>query len=86
MSDRAAWPAEYEDVLRQHLPLAGDGRLRPDAELVDLGLDSLGLVALLVDIEETFRVEIPDELLNGETFASVGALWTVLAEVVEGGR
>jgi acyl carrier protein len=85
MSDGVAWPAKYEDVLRQHLPLLDAGQqLHSGAVLVDLGLDSLGVIALLVDLEETFSVVIPDERLGQETFATAGSLWGVLAELYEG--
>ena len=75
------WAPEFEKVLRPHLPLAGDRQIRPDADLADLGLDSLALVSLLIDVEETFRVTIPDELLMSATFASAGALWQVVVSL-----
>ncbi|MFF9118767.1 phosphopantetheine-binding protein [Streptomyces massasporeus] len=74
-----AWPEQFEEVLRRCLPLLGpDTELTPDAELSHLGLDSLGTVALLVDLEETFDVSFPDQALKAETFGQAGALWSVL--------
>lgn len=37
------------------------GRLGPDAELATLGVDSLGLVELLFQIEDRFGVQIPGD-------------------------
>jgi acyl carrier protein len=34
----------------------------------DAGLDSLALVALVVDLEQTFAVQFPAELMNADTF------------------
>ncbi|MFF2328571.1 MULTISPECIES: ATP-grasp domain-containing protein [unclassified Streptomyces] len=66
---------EYEEVLRRNLPYAKDKSLTGDSSLQDLGLDSLGTVRLLADLEETFDCELPDEALEESTFASVDSLW-----------
>lgn len=68
----------FTGLLRSYLPLAGPGPLRPSDNLMDLGLDSLNTVEILVRLEETFDVQLPDEDLTVETFASVGSLWSVL--------
>lgn len=75
-----AWTPSFETVVSSHLPLLGEDPLSPDSSLADMGLDSLALVALLVDLESQFDVMFPDELLNQETFKTAGSLW----EVVEG--
>ncbi|MEU4923461.1 phosphopantetheine-binding protein [Streptomyces parvus] len=72
----ALWSDEFETVLRTHLPLlAQEEEVDPDAALARLGLDSLGTVGLLVELEETFAIVIPDESLNPETFATPRSLW-----------
>jgi acyl carrier protein len=53
------------------------------ARLSDLGLNSLGTVRLVMDIEDTLGISIPDELLVMETFASAEALWSVIAGLGE---
>ncbi|KJK51607.1 hypothetical protein UK23_06290 [Lentzea aerocolonigenes] len=76
----AEWPPEFEKVLREHLPLLPAGeQLAPDAQLSAIGLDSLSIVQLLITLEDTFAVEIPDELLSVRTFATAGALWTAIS-------
>src|SRR5687767_12902002 len=79
------WPDRYEAIIRSHLSLlVAEDKLSPDTVLADQGLDSLATVALLVEIEEGFQVTFPDELLNGETFATAGTLWSAVDKLVCG--
>lgn len=50
--------------------------LDPDADLYDaLGIDSVGALELLTDLEETFEVEIPDyEVQDVRTFRDLAAV------------
>jgi acyl carrier protein len=73
------WDEGFERVVRAHLKFAADQPLPPDARLADYGLDSMETVSLLVEMEETFEVTFPDELLVAETFESPEALWRVLS-------
>ncbi len=80
MIEGAAVPAEFVEVLRPRLKyLRPAERLDPDAELRDLGLDSMASVSLLLDIEEAFDVMMPDEYLVEETFSTARALWTCVS-------
>jgi acyl carrier protein len=82
MSAEVTWPPEFEAVLREHLPgLAADAQLACHLRLADYGLNSLGVVSLLVGLEDEFGVLFPDELLAAATFETPGALWKVLQEV-----
>ncbi|MGW1253828.1 phosphopantetheine-binding protein [Streptomyces sp. NPDC002513] len=65
----------YEEVLRRNLPYIEDRPLTGDSVLADLGLDSLGTVRLLAELEEAFGRELPDEALDEATFATVDSLW-----------
>jgi acyl carrier protein len=71
-------PPLFEEILRRHLPLAG-AEIGNDDLLADLGLDSMAVVVLLVDIEDTFEVEFPDDLLSVEVFATPSTLWSAIA-------
>jgi acyl carrier protein len=76
-----SWTYEFESILRKHLPLASEGPIPPAAELRDLGLDSMELVSLLLDMEEGFNIMVPDELLVGPTFATAESLWSAVSSL-----
>ena len=52
-----------------------------DDDLATAGLDSMGAIDLLLEVEERFNITIPDELLIDETFATANALWGVISEL-----
>lgn len=75
-----------QDQVRQIL--AQNGRLAvpvdslsEEADLFAAGLDSLAIVNVLMNIEEHFDIELPDELLSRRTFASIGAITRVVADL-----
>jgi acyl carrier protein len=72
-------PSRFLEILKPHLPYAGSDDLAPTDDLAALGLDSMGVVRLLVDLEENYELDLPDELLTEETFATVGSLWATVA-------
>ncbi|HEX6498617.1 MAG TPA: phosphopantetheine-binding protein [Micromonosporaceae bacterium] len=76
-------PLRFQEILRPHLPYADAGPLRDTDELGALGLDSMGVVALLGDLEDQYDLELPDEILNEETFATVGSLWSTVAPLLK---
>lgn len=72
------WPDAYEEIVRRHLPMTEGRLLHPADRFTDLGLDSVATVAMVMDIEDKFALDFPDDLLVAETFASIGSLWDVL--------
>ena len=75
-------PLGFEQLLKPHLPFAADRLLEADDDLAGLGLDSMSIVQLLADIEDSYGIELPDDILNEATFATVGSLWQVLADLL----
>ncbi|MFI7020071.1 phosphopantetheine-binding protein [Streptomyces sp. NPDC050164] len=77
------WPEQFEKILRNNLTELEPGtEIRPDSVLNQLGLDSMGTVALLMDLEETFDVTIPDEhLATLLTSGSVRELWSLVNDL-----
>jgi acyl carrier protein len=76
------WDPAFDSVLRPHLKrLDPDERITPQLDLRSTGLDSLGLVELLVAVEDTFGVEFPDELLTAHTFRTPATLWAAVANL-----
>ena len=67
--------SEVEIVLRRNLPaLPAEEVIPTEARLADLGLDSIGVISLLLDLEESLGISIPFELLTVETFQTRGSL------------
>jgi len=79
------WPSEYERILREHLlDLDASHEVTVDLVLTDYGLDSIGIVNLMVALEDGFGITFPDELLVTGTFSTAGTLWAVVREVTVG--
>lgn len=70
--------AEFDDLLRRHLAPTAEP-LDPTRPLVELGLDSIGTVRLVMELEEMLGVLIPNELMVPETFATVNRLWSAVS-------
>lgn len=76
-------PDQLELLVRARCRLTDPNqRVDPEVPLVQLGAGSLDIVDLIVDIEDTYGVEIPEELLTPEVFASLGSIWRALCGLV----
>ena len=75
---------KVQEILAEVLNLA-DGKPAPEARLVeDLGAESVDMLSLLLEFEEAFEAEIPDEDLS--RFVTVQSIADYIAEhVVAGG-
>ena len=70
-------------MVGRHLPPDAAARIGdPDADLSDLGLESLTLVSLVVDLESTFEVVFPERMMDVETFRTV----RTVAQAVQAAR
>ena len=65
---------QFEEVLRRHLRSAKADFINYDVELAQLGLDSMTAVAVLLDMEKTFGIRFPDDMLVEGTFRTAGRL------------
>jgi len=70
--------------------LAENGRLAVPVDSLDdradlfaAGLDSLAIVNVLMSLEETFDIELPDDKLSRRTFASIGTIKGVVEDLCE---
>lgn len=80
-----------EDLVRRVTDLArirlADGDVRalddPDADLAAAGLGSIAIVEFMVDLERTFAVTFPAEMINGETFRTVRTVVDALRRLRE---
>ena len=65
---------QFEDCLRRHLRSVKSDSINYDIELAQLGLDSMTAVAVLLDMEKTFGIRFPDDMLVEGTFRTAGRL------------
>lgn len=65
-------------LLRPFLRYAGDAEITPESRLHELGLDSMQAVELLFAVEDTFGVELADDMLADATFETAGSLWRAI--------
>lgn len=76
------WAEEFEQVLRSRCRFAAsDAALDPDASFDALGVDSFGLLGLIVESEEAFQVEFPEHMLTGEVLATPATLWRAVRQL-----
>ena len=75
-------PRSFQEALLPHLPYAESSDLAAADDLAALGLDSMGVVQVLAELEDSLGVDLPDEALTEETFATVGSLWQAVSEYV----
>jgi acyl carrier protein len=78
-------PSSFRKILLAHLPYAGSDEFAPDDDLPALGLDSIAAMHLLVDLEEAFDLELPDELITEEALATAGSLWQMVSGLITPG-
>lgn len=53
--------------------------LAPDSDLASLGLDSLSTVQLILSIEESFDVALPDEAVSFDNFRTPRTILAAIA-------
>jgi D-alanine--poly(phosphoribitol) ligase subunit 2 len=64
--------SQINAVLRDHLNVIVDS---PDTDLIETGLiDSIGLVELIVQLEERFGVNLPMDTIKIDDFRSINKL------------
>jgi acyl carrier protein len=72
------------DLLRNRLRLRQRQQdLTSDSSLEALGLDSMTAIELLLDLEGTFGIVLPDALLTAETFRTPATLEGAVRSLLE---
>jgi acyl carrier protein len=73
--------ARFAALVQQARPSHGrSGDLDFDATMANLGIDSLAIVNLIVQIEDEFEIVFPRGLLLPRVFTSPTTLWSALSE------
>jgi len=72
----------FTQLVRRRLKYAPtNGELETDSALKDYGLDSAATIDLLLDLEDTYGITMPDEYLSEETFATLSSLWQAVSQL-----
>ena len=74
---------QFEQCLCRHLRLVKPDSINYDLELVQHGLDSMTAIALLLDVEKTFAIRFPDDMIVEGTFRTAGALKKAVQQLLE---
>lgn len=83
--DRDQILARVVDLVRRNAKLLEPGEELPaDRELMEVGVDSFGLLELITDLEVEFDIAIPDELLTRETFQSASSVTRAVHGILAG--
>ncbi len=70
-------------VLSKHLKFTAEPQTIPmNKPLDELGLDSMGAVNLLLDLEDSFEISFPGSLLTEETFSTAANLHKAVHSLV----
>lgn len=77
----ADFDTQFEEVLRRHLRAAKADSIDYNLELVQLGLDSMTAIAVLLDMEKSFNIRFPDDMLVEGTFRTAGRLRDAVREL-----
>ncbi|MEU7040963.1 phosphopantetheine-binding protein [Streptomyces varsoviensis] len=81
----ASTPSIVRKLIDQQLNFVAHGvRLKDDDNLWDLGMTSLTCLGLMLSIEETFDVELPEEVLKESTFRTVASITEAVDAALEG--
>ncbi len=73
---------KLEAILRTHLRLTDEqSEIALDVKLEDQGLDSMGAINVLLDMEDTFDIAFPDEMLTEETFRTASSLLDAILQL-----
>ncbi|MFE7121377.1 phosphopantetheine-binding protein [Streptomyces sp. NPDC057654] len=81
----ASTPSIVRKLIDQQLNFAAHGlQLKDDDNLWDLGMTSLTCLGLMLSVEETFDVELPEEVLKESTFRTVESITAAVDAALEG--
>lgn len=72
--------ARVREVVEKAAGISDAAALSDTDDLWDAGMDSLASVNLMVQLEDAFSVQFPDELLTREVFSSIASIAGALAE------
>jgi acyl carrier protein len=77
--DQPSITVRVREVVVEAAGIGNAAELSDTDDLWDAGMDSLSSVNLMVQLEDAFGVQFPDELLTREVFSSIASIAEALA-------
>ena len=76
------------DILNNIFPkFESDTRILEYVDLIDeLGMDSLTFIAIVVEIESSFNIIVPDEMLRLESFRNVSKIIEIVENAINSNK
>jgi acyl carrier protein len=75
------WDARFEQLIRASVPAMPESvRVAADLALPAFGLDSIGIVGLVAQLQEEYGVSLFDAELSLASYSSPGAIWNMLRQ------
>ena len=82
MSEAAALRAKIRNVLKAHGRLSRDpDRLSEHDDLYEAGMSPHASVDVLLALENEFKMEFPDQMLDRPIFGSIGTIASAIARL-----
>ncbi|MGL5346352.1 MAG: phosphopantetheine-binding protein [Peptostreptococcaceae bacterium] len=79
--DKNEMMTKYYDVVNKYVDL-DVSQLDFSISLNEIGLNSFNAIQILVDLEETFEIEFPDEKVVPEMFETIGSIFHTLENTI----
>ncbi len=78
------WSSAFETILRARCLFADPDRpIDPDIPLTLLGVDSVQMLRMIVEIEDILHIKVPDAVLASAVFGTARSVWGAVAELVD---
>lgn len=70
------------EILKKYIGNENDAILEQNVELSEFGMDSISFIHIVVELEELFDIEIPDEKLLMSEMGTLEKIVRVVQEVI----
>lgn len=74
---------QVREIVAREADVSDAANLADNQDLWAAGMDSLSSVNLLVQLEQAFEVQFPDELLVRDVFASIASIAAALGSLID---
>jgi len=69
------------DVIKQNISNSAD--VNDDTALMEIGIDSVGFITMIIELEEEFNIRFEDMQLVYDNYRTIGQFVSVVQQVIE---